>query len=324
MISIIVPVYNIEQYLEKCVDSILAQSGVEFEIILIDDGSTDSSPMLCDLYALKYPNKVRAIHTENKGLSAARNRGIQAAKGMYVGFVDGDDWIEPEMYECLLNNIRRTGCKLSICSLKPDYADDVTQMTKSPNFRLLGKDDLMGALLTDYSILGYACNKIFETELARQVLFDETLFSSEDIDFCVRYAERIDTAVTTPSELYHYRQRPDSMTGNYAYSFRKLSVIKAYENILPIYKKEYPDKAYIIEKYLLKQCMNVIGRMKISKIEDANLENDLNTKIVNLYCKVIEEKNNTLTEKINIIFTRLMPATLLRIKQWILKRRHNA
>ncbi|MCB8516908.1 glycosyltransferase, partial [Enterococcus durans] len=97
-ISIIVPIYNVEQYLRKCVDSILAQTFTDFEVILVDDGSPDNSGAICDEYA-KLDSRVRVIHKENGGLSDARNAGIEIAKGKYLGFVDSDDFIDKDMYE---------------------------------------------------------------------------------------------------------------------------------------------------------------------------------------------------------------------------------
>ena len=96
VISVIVPVYNVEKYLEKCVQSVLAQTFKEIEILLIDDGSKDASGRLCDQYALK-DGRIRVIHKENGGLSDARNRGIMEARGDYLSFIDGDDYIEPDM-----------------------------------------------------------------------------------------------------------------------------------------------------------------------------------------------------------------------------------
>ena len=180
----------------------------------------------------------------------------------------------------------------------------------------------MFALLKTTSILGYACNKLFITELAQTIKFDETLYSSEDIDFCVKYAQHIQKAVATSSELYHYRQRLGSMTGEFSFSFRKLSVLKAYENILPVYRNKTPELAYIIERYLLKQHLNIVGRISISKIDDKILLQRLWSRIDDLWDSVIKEDKNSITEKFNIRLTRLMPSGMLKIKQWVLKRHY--
>ena len=113
-ISIIVPVYKTEAYLEKCVDSILAQTFRDFELLLIDDGSPDNCQALCEEAAARDP-RIRVIHQKNAGLSAARNTGVEAARGEWIGFVDSDDSIAPEMYETLLTYARRDGAQIAVC-----------------------------------------------------------------------------------------------------------------------------------------------------------------------------------------------------------------
>lgn len=118
LLSIIVPVYKVENYLPKCIDSILAQTFTDFELILVEDGSPDNCPALCDAAAEK-DARVRVIHQKNGGLSAARNAGLDAARGAWVGFVDSDDYIAPEMYEVLYQAVQSTGADLALC----DYAE---------------------------------------------------------------------------------------------------------------------------------------------------------------------------------------------------------
>ena len=103
MISVIVPVYNVEKYLKTCLDSIIAQTESDLEILLIDDGSSDDSGKICDEYSIK-DQRIRVFHTDNRGVSAARNLGLLESKGDYIGFVDSDDWIEPTMYEEIIRN----------------------------------------------------------------------------------------------------------------------------------------------------------------------------------------------------------------------------
>ena len=110
--SIIIPVYRVEEYLEKCVDSILAQTCQDFELLLIDDGSPDGSGAICDRYAASHPNQVRALHQPNGGAGAARNRGIELAQGDYLLFVDGDDWLAPNLLEDLSASIAATPADL--------------------------------------------------------------------------------------------------------------------------------------------------------------------------------------------------------------------
>ncbi len=123
-ISIIVPVYKVEKYLKKCVDSILAQTFSDFELILVDDGSPDNSGRICDDYAKK-DARVRVVHKQNGGLSSARNAGIEVAKGKYLGFVDSDDYIAEDMYELLYKAIIKEEADLSICGIYDVYEEKI-------------------------------------------------------------------------------------------------------------------------------------------------------------------------------------------------------
>ena len=114
LISIIVPVYNMEQYLERCMESIINQTYPTLEIILVDDGSTDRSPQLCDAYAKK-DSRIRVVHKPNGGLSDARNAGLAIATGTYIGYVDSDDWIELDMYERMYSACVENGAQLAVC-----------------------------------------------------------------------------------------------------------------------------------------------------------------------------------------------------------------
>lgn len=126
-ISIIVPVYKVEPYLRKCLDSILAQTFTNFEVILVDDGSPDNSGKICDEYAIK-DSRVRVIHKENGGLSSARNAGIDIAQGKYLGFVDSDDYIAEDMYEVLYENLKFYDADISSVEIIP-FRDDKYENT---------------------------------------------------------------------------------------------------------------------------------------------------------------------------------------------------
>ena len=134
-LSIIVPVYKVEPYLRKCVDSILAQTFTDFELILVDDGSPDGCPAICDEYAQK-DSRVKVIHKENGGLSDARNAGLDIAQGEYIGFVDSDDWIHPEMYRRLLNTAERTESDIVACQYS-----EVPMGESDENWELYGSEE---------------------------------------------------------------------------------------------------------------------------------------------------------------------------------------
>lgn len=137
LISVIVPVYNMENYLERCVHSVLQQTYQKLEVILVDDGSTDASPQMCDAYAAK-DERVKVVHKENGGLSDARNAGLAVAAGAYIGYVDSDDWIEHDMYERMYRACVVRDAQLCVCRYFSEYADRTLGAETERRYRLQG------------------------------------------------------------------------------------------------------------------------------------------------------------------------------------------
>lgn len=213
MISIIVPIYNVEKYLNKCVDSILGQTFTDFELILVDDGSPDRCGEICDYYKTK-DKRVKVIHKENGGLSSARNAGIDIARGEYIGFVDSDDFIEPFMYEYLIESINKNKCRLAVCAINYVF-EDGKSISKVKN----EKDQVFkfsSAILemNKYKLFDMAaCTKIFHKSLFDNIRFPVGKLSE---DFYVMYkifdsAQKI-SFVATP--CYNYLQRQNSISRN--------------------------------------------------------------------------------------------------------------
>ena len=155
LISIIVPVYNVEQYLEKCVCSIINQTYKNLEIILVDDGATDSSGNMCDELA-KSDNRIKVYHKENGGLSDARNYGVERATGEYIGFVDSDDYIDSEMYEKLYEAIKKEDVDVAECNFRFIYSNRITNYTDDKYYLVLNKDEYTKEYVTMNRIFGAA------------------------------------------------------------------------------------------------------------------------------------------------------------------------
>lgn len=213
LLSIIVPVYDVERYLPKCMDSILAQTFTDFELILVDDGSPDNCPALCDAAAAK-DARIRVIHQKNGGLSAARNAGLDAARGAWIGFVDSDDYIAPEMYEAMYHAVQSTGADLALC----DYAevDEAGAPCQSMHIRLEKKDFTGRDLLknaTD-STIQPAWNKLYRRDVFAQLRYPEGKLN-EDLFLIPEICLNTQKAVVVPKALYYYVQRGGSiMSGN--------------------------------------------------------------------------------------------------------------
>ena len=213
LLSIIVPVYKVESYLPKCIDSILAQTFTDFELILVDDGSPDNCPALCDAAAAK-DARIRVIHQKNGGLSAARNAGLDVARGEWIGFVDSDDYIAPEMYEALYKAVQSTGADLALC----DYAEvDETGALCPPMHISLAEQVFAGRELlknaTD-TMIQPAWNKLYRRAIFAQLRYPEGKLN-EDLFLIPEVCLQIQKAVVVPKALYYYVQRGGSiMSGN--------------------------------------------------------------------------------------------------------------
>ena len=209
LLSIIVPVYDVENYLQKCIDSILAQTFTDFELILVEDGSPDGCPALCDAAAAK-DARIRVLHQKNGGLSAARNAGLDAARGAWIGFVDSDDYIAPEMYEAMYQAVQNTGADLALC----DYAevDEAGVPCQSMHVRLEKKDFTGRELLknaTD-SMIQPAWNKLYRRAVFAQLRYPEGKLN-EDLFLIPKICLQIQKAVVMPKALYYYVQRGGSI-----------------------------------------------------------------------------------------------------------------
>lgn len=226
-LSIVVPVYNVEQYLQECLQSIEQQTMEEFEVILINDGSTDASQAICEAYQDK-DSRFRLINITNSGPAHARNVGIQSARGTYIGFVDSDDYIEKNMYEMLIKNIEKYNVDIAICGLK--YVDDSRvclkqQTMKVPFEKKLFKDDIKKFIIKKYyecDIYGIAslCNKIYKREFLKKnyLLIDEGRVRAEDYWFNMKAYCVANSIVAINENLYCYVQRKGQ---NVMASFRK-------------------------------------------------------------------------------------------------------
>lgn len=211
IISVIVPVYNTAKYIRSCVESILAQTINDFELILVDDGSVDGSEKICDEYSNKYSN-VFSLHQNNQGVSSARNLGIENASGDYIVFVDSDDWVEPDYLEILLGNMTQGG--LSVCRL--EESNKSQEHGRMPT-QFLSVTEAQISVFSCNGMQGFPVTKMFDRNLLLRshVWFDETIGICEDVLFVVQYLKyTYGSIIFTDSALYHYRKMPNGSTNN--------------------------------------------------------------------------------------------------------------
>ena len=209
-LSIIVPVYNMERYLTKCLSSLLSQSFSLFELIIVDDGSSDQSPSICDKFA-QIDNRVIVIHQENKGVSMARNAGLEIARGKYIAFIDADDWIEPDMYSILIRKIQTDHADVAICGAN-SYDDNYHFLREE--LKSEGKfntAELQYDLFSSPSLLGGCVwNKLFRRECIGNLFFNNNLVNGEDREYLLRVYANCKLAVKIPNALYNMYLRENS------------------------------------------------------------------------------------------------------------------
>lgn len=214
LISIVVPVYNVEAYLIRCVDSIINQTYQNLEIILVDDGSTDNSGLICDSVASK-DKRIRVIHQKNGGLSAARNAGIEVASGKYLGFVDSDDYIDLNMYQSMIDKIYSDKADIVICDcILEELNGSVQEYEALPNV-VMSQNEVLKHLdgYTYHSYWKYvtAWNKLYN-----RVLFDSLRYPNgkihEDEYIIHKLYEKCNVVSVMENKFYHYIQRPNSIT----------------------------------------------------------------------------------------------------------------
>ncbi len=212
LISIIIPVYKVEKYLEKCIQSVINQTYENLQIILVDDGSPDNCGKICDEYAKK-DHRIEVIHKSNGGLSDARNKGLEIAKGEYIGFVDSDDYIEADMYEVLYNLLKQYNADVSICNFYTVSQGKISIKNADNGINEYNRIEILKEILLDRNIQSYAWNKLYKKEL-----FDEIKYpigkKYEDIGTTFYLLEKCNKVVVTGKSEYYYINRQDSIVNN--------------------------------------------------------------------------------------------------------------
>lgn len=220
MISVIVPVYNVDKYLKRCVDSIINQTYSDLEIILVDDGSTDDSGSLCDELK-KTDARIKVLHKVNGGLSSARNAGLAVATGEYIGFVDSDDWIELDMYECLMNSLHKSGAEVAVTGLNRIYDNGYSkkQFVKDTVVVYSG-DQIVKEYLQQNSFSTAAWDKLYKKNLFDKRRFPEGKLY-EDAPVIYDILKNINRICCVGKPHYNYFQRANSICG-LAFSKKKM------------------------------------------------------------------------------------------------------
>jgi glycosyltransferase involved in cell wall biosynthesis len=246
-VSIIVPVYNVENYLAKCLNSLIDQTHQNIEILVVNDGSKDNSEKIIQDYAQKYPEKIKPFAKENGGLSDARNFGIDQATGDYIGFVDSDDYVTPTMFEEMTALAEKHESKMVICNIqKVDQNGNVTQkLTQIPN--MPEKIDLEKNFSVFSDLSYFACNKLFKKELFEGKRFKKGVHF-EDIQLIPQLLLECETIAQTQNYHYQYLERTDSITKTH--NEKGLDILKAVRDVEEFFEQsQYSKKAKELKNF---------------------------------------------------------------------------
>lgn len=227
LISIIVPVYKVEEYLDRCVESLVNQTYTNLEIILVDDGSPDNSGKLCDEWALK-DKRIKVIHKENSGVSSARNIGIDNAKGEYIGFVDSDDYVSSKMYEFLINSYDKD-TDYVCCDFTRDGTFDENNIIDS-------NCNIYELIKYIYPWHGGVWTGLYKKEILNQLRFDKDYYFGEDLIFLISYLIKCNYIKRINNKLYYYYENINSVTKQKEYNKLMTNEYNYYLSIKKSYK----------------------------------------------------------------------------------------
>lgn len=290
LISIIVPVYNVEKYLNKCVNSIINQTYKNIEIILVNDGSTDRSGHICDELS-KLDHRIVVYHKENGGLSDARNYGVKRANGEYIGFVDSDDYVSNDMYQYLYEIIERENADVAECNFYLVYQDAIRQYFKEYYYEVLDKQEYLKEYLLMNKVYGAVCWKLIKSEVAKKLEFPIGKFY-EDAFYHLELIKIAEKYVLSSKSKYYYLMRGNSIT-NSKFNEKHMDNIEISElfykyviNNYPYIEEEANNKVFysyfsVMNKILeQKHYVKDINYYKIKKYFKGNIISILKNKII--------------------------------------------
>ena len=265
MISVIIPVYNVETYLEKCLDSLLAQTYPNIEFILVDDASTDLSGRICDAYTARN-GRIQTVHFPvNRGISVARNEGVRRAGGSYITFIDSDDYVHPRLLEKLYDNLIGSGAGISICR-----TEGLGQ--KAEPARTCSAAETVCCLARRTPFLWNVWGKLYSAEDVKRHPFDERALCCEDLLFFYQMLKDAETVRYFPDTLYHYLYRPGSLI-NSGVDQKRCTVLSVLDHICADASVHFPEAV----PGLRLLAMDTVVRLAMQAVEGGTKGADLST-----------------------------------------------
>lgn len=309
LISVVIPVYNVEKYVEECIISVINQTYTNIEIILVDDGSKDSSGKICDLYSKK-DSRIKVIHKENGGLSDARNAGIDEARGKYITFIDSDDYVDEKYIEVLYESLTSSNAQMSQCGIKKFYENGTTEdIYYSSDCVKSSKEFLLDTYNAHWDNV-VVWNKMYLLDSFKNIKFPKGKIH-EDEYTTYKIVYDLNRISITSQILYHYRQTLNSITGK-KYNIKRLDILEALEERADFFKEKNEQQLYtltlifylaVIKKHYILVKQYIENSKKIQK------------KMLKKYRNVHNKLKMNLKEKIKSLFFYIFPNVYYIIKK---------
>ena len=322
MVTLVVPIYNMDDYLPRCVASIQAQTCRDFEVVLVNDGSTDSSGALCDGYAARDPERFRVIHKPNGGLSSARNAGIEAARGEFVSFPDPDDWLEPDYVQSLLETQRKFDADLVCLGHYVDTAEGSFPVNGHKKPVVVEPPHCQRSLLMGPRFQGFSWNKLYRMDLIRDhgLRFPDRMGTTEDLYFGYQYLAHCQRVWHDPQKrIYHYYQREGSSTRS-GFSLDKLETMRAYEMILADCAGRDPELAQVVRDEMCTCAVNLLWMHENAQEQDPAVRAHLRSLIRKALPGYFRTRHFGFGRKLQAVLAVLSPKLFMHLKNLVQQR----
>lgn len=302
LISVIVPVYNVEKFLDRCLESLVSQTYENLQILLIDDGSTDHSPEICKKWSAA-DARIQYKRIQNRGAAAARNAALEMASGDYLMFADSDDTVEKDIVEYLLKLVCENDADVARCSFFVEE-HSTSNIIPAEDKILCDRDAQTIDLILNGYISGVLWNKIYKTDVVKNVRFPEDYESSEDLVFNYNVLKNVNKIVCSSKPLYHYFVRENSITQS-AFGYGAFDVIRAKKMILESQKNNAKVYPYAVRGYITSAFVVLTGCISHNKCMDRY--DELRDSVL-LHKKTILKSNEyTFVEKLKVVVLSISP-----------------
>lgn len=317
MITLVIPIFNMESYLSRCFTSLQAQSCRDFEVVLVDDGSTDASGAICDAWSSREPDRVRVIHKPNGGLPSARNAGIDAARGMFIVFPDPDDWTEPHYVESFLEYQRQYQADFVCLGHYVDTDSGSVPGRADAEPRAMTGEEARRGLLLPPRMQGFSWNKLYRVDIIRAngLYFPDNMGTTEDLYFTFRYLAYCRSACHAPScRVYHYYQRPNSSTRS-PFSRDKLGTIRTYEHMIAACGDQDPELAQMAHAEICTAAVNLLWENESAPHPDPEIRKELLGRIRALLPEYLRQSQYGLGRKFQALAAAHSPRIYMYLKK---------